>query len=280
MTAWVLFGVPLEYTKEDVIALMPAHVSWPVIPKRKPLRGKGKTHHWRVLSAAVPNLDFAQQGISIKDATLPGGLASITVSRQDSLPKAMPKPPKELRKPPKEDPNKMAKGGSAEPVRKKVIWPRDLAGASTDIIDVDTQAEVVTGGAVRSAASSSSASSSGSSAATAPGASPEPATSGESSPEEMATSAAAPPALFTPEQMRMMTDNTNQLKISLAGDLKTMLSEAIGDIKTSLMTEVGKQVKGLETKIAEVAAEKEPRSGSAALRDSDAAPLLLSHRLR
>ena len=64
--------------------------------------------------------------------------------------------------------------------------------------------------------------------------------------------------------MRMMNDNTNQLKISLAGDLKSMLTEAIGEIKTSLMTEVGKQVKGSEANIAEVAAEKKPRTGSSA----------------
>ena len=66
----------------------------------------------------------------------------------------------------------------------------------------------------------------------------------------MSTSTSTPPALFTPEHLRMMNDSTNQLKISLAGDLKNMLPEAIGDIKTSLMAEVGKQVKGLEAKIA------------------------------
>ena len=60
-----------------------------------------------------------------------------------------------------------------------------------------------------------------------------------------------------------MNDSTNQLEISLAGDLKDMLPEAIGHIKTSLITEVGEYVTGMEAKIAEVAAEKKPRTGPA-----------------
>ena len=70
---------------------MLAHVNWPVIAKGNPMKGKGKTHRWRVLSGSLPNHDFVQQGVSIKDATFPGGLAPITVSRKDSLPKAPPK---------------------------------------------------------------------------------------------------------------------------------------------------------------------------------------------
>ena len=114
------------------------------------------------LSALVPNLDFVQQGIGIKDATFPGGLAPITASRQDSLPKVAPKPPREVMiwKPPREAPKKTTKDGPAEPARKKVVWPRDLAGANTEIIDVDPQAAAGPGGAVRAPTASSSPSSS------------------------------------------------------------------------------------------------------------------------
>ena len=40
-----------------------------------------------------------------------------------------------------------------------------------------------------------------------------------------------------------------------------MLGEAIVDIKATLMTEMSNQVKGLESKIAEVASEKKAKTG-------------------
>ena len=46
---------------------------------------------------------------------------------------------------PEKAPKKAASDGPAEPARKKVVWPRDLAGASKEIIDVDPQAAVVAG---------------------------------------------------------------------------------------------------------------------------------------
>ena len=58
MVPWILFGIPVAYTREDVAALMLAHVSWPVVVKGNPMKGKGKTHRWRVLSGATPNYDF------------------------------------------------------------------------------------------------------------------------------------------------------------------------------------------------------------------------------
>ena len=58
-----------------------------------------------------------------------------------------------------------------------------------------------------------------------------------------------------------MQDSTNQLKLSLAGELKTMLGEAIVDIKTPMMTEMSTQVKALEAKIADVASEKKAKTG-------------------
>ena len=70
----------------------------------------------------------------------------------------------------------------------------------------------------------------------------------------------APPPLFTPEQTRLMQDSTNQLKLSLAGQLKSLLGDAIVDTKATLLTEMSNQVKGLEQKIAEVAAEKKAKT--------------------
>ena len=214
------------------------------------MKGKGKTHRWRVLSGATPNYDFVQQGVSIKEPSFPGGLAPITVSRQDSLPKPPPKQvPKQILvwKPPKENRSETdAQAGapaSSSSGRRRVAWPKDLAGESTAVIDVDAQAEVVTGGAVAasttpssSASSSSSSSSSGGTATTTTTATPAPAAS------------AAPPLLFTPEQTKLLTEmNTS---------LVTQMTTAFTDLKTALLTEMNSQVKGLEKKIADVAAEK------------------------
>ena len=33
MVSWILFGIPVAYTREDVVALMLAHVNWPVVVK-------------------------------------------------------------------------------------------------------------------------------------------------------------------------------------------------------------------------------------------------------
>ena len=71
---------------------------------------------------------------------------------------------------------------------------------------------------------------------------------------------ATPPSLFRPEQTRLTQDSTNQLKLSLAGELKSLLGEAIVDAKATLLTEMSHQVKGLEQKIAEVAAEKKAKT--------------------
>ena len=57
-----------------------------------------------------------------------------------------------------------------------------------------------------------------------------------------------------------MQDSTNQLKLSLAGELKSLLGEAIVDMKATLLAEMSNQVKGLEQKIAEVAAEKKAKT--------------------
>ena len=238
---------------------MLAHVHWPVVAKGNPMKGKGKTHRWRVLSSTLPNYDFVQHGVSIKDASFPGGLAPITVSRQDSLLKAPPKQQQLLVwKPPKDDDKSTVKEGTAVPSRKKAAWPKELAGESTAVIDVDAQAEVVTGGAVAvSTTSSSSASGSSSSSSSGGGAAPMVSTPSTNA----APPAAAPPPLFTPEQARLMQDSTNQLKLSLAGELKAMLGEAIVDIKATFMSDMSTQVKGLESKIAEVASEKKAKTG-------------------
>ena len=58
-----------------------------------------------------------------------------------------------------------------------------------------------------------------------------------------------------------MQDSTNQLRLFLAGELKTMLGEAIVDIKTSMMTEMSTQVTALEAKTADVALEKKAKTG-------------------
>ena len=74
------------------------------------------------------------------------------------------------------------------------------------------------------------------------------------------SASAASPALFTPEQTRLMQDSTNQLKLSLAGELKSLLGEAMVDMKATLQTEMSNQIKGLGQKIAEVAAEKKAKT--------------------
>ena len=58
-----------------------------------------------------------------------------------------------------------------------------------------------------------------------------------------------------------MQDSTNQLKLFLAGELKSLLGEAIVDMKATLLTEMSNQVKGLESKIAEVASDKQSKTG-------------------
>ena len=74
------------------------------------------------------------------------------------------------------------------------------------------------------------------------------------------STAAAPPSLFTPEQTRLLQDSTTQLKNSLAGELKSLMGDAIVEMKTTLLTEMNNQVKNLEMKTAEVAAEKKAKT--------------------
>ena len=46
MTPWFLLGVPVDYTKEDVTALLLAHQNWAVTVKGLPKKNGARTHKW------------------------------------------------------------------------------------------------------------------------------------------------------------------------------------------------------------------------------------------